>query len=286
MSITAPKVISRRQGLFVIFGGVAVVGCGAGATQAALGDGGSSSGSSGSSADEDSGTNSDSGSSKVDGGGSATQWAKGGTAAMTGGYSDPFPATLSNCAVGVAVTQGPCTEAADQVRTDISEGYAGLPMRLALKIVDTACNPIAGAKVKVWHTQVNGSYSGDTPNNNMCLKSQADATKHYFRGVQTSDAKGRVDFDSCFPGWYRGRTVHIHYTVTVGNKSFTSQLVFDQALVQEVFESHDDYKGFGQPDTSNSVDNVVGNQNLSSFTLETARLADGAMMAFKAITVA
>jgi protocatechuate 3,4-dioxygenase beta subunit len=118
------------------------------------------------------------------------------------------------------VTEGPCTEAADQVRKDVSEGYTGLPVRLALRVVDSACNPIVGAKVKIWHTQVTGSYSGNTPNNGMCLKVQTDSSKHYFRGVQTTVDNGRVDFDTCFPGWYMGRCIHIHFTGTLtGNRT-------------------------------------------------------------------
>ncbi len=184
-----------------------------------------------------------------------------------------------------AVTEGPCTEAADQVRKDISEGLAGLPMRLALRIVDADCKPIAGAKVKIWHTQRSGSYSGNTPNNGMCLKDASDASKHYFRGAQTTDDDGRVDFDSCFPGWYRGRTIHIHFTVSVNGKSFTSQLVFDQTLVSEIFSSHDEYEGYGLPDTTNASDNVVGNGDIASFTLVTSRMNDGAMLAAKEIQV-
>lgn len=214
-------------------------------------------------------------------------WAVGGTAAMTAkaSYTDPFATPATSCVLLTAVTEGPCTEDADEVRSDISEGYEGLPMRLAFRVVDTACNPISGATVKIWHTQKSGSYSGTTPNPNMCLKDQADSAKHYFRGTQTTDSDGRVYFDSCFPGWYTGRTPHIHYTVTVNGKSFTSQVVFDQTLVQEIFSSHADYEQYGQPDTTNASDNVVGNNALSTFILTTERQSDGAMLASKQLVV-
>jgi len=206
---------------------------------------------------------------------------------MAGGYADPFSSAvpITACVLATTATEGPCTEAADQVRRDISEGYSGIPLRLALRVVDTSCTAIAGAKVKVWHTQIAGSYSGNTPNNGMCLKDSADASKHYFRGVQTTDANGRVDFDSCFPGWYRGRTIHIHFTVSLNGKSYTSQLVFDQAVVQDIFANNDDYKGYGQPDTPNAMDNVVGGAKLASFVLDVSRLTDGAMMASKTLVV-
>ena len=218
--------------------------------------------------------------------GSANAWASGGTKAMTGkaSYPDPFATPSTTCVIVATATEGPCTEAADQVRQDISEGLGGLPMRLALRVVDRACSPIAGAKVKVWHTQISGSYSGDTPSG-LCLKDAADSAKHYFRGVQTTDSNGRVDFDSCFPGWYPGRAIHIHYTVSLAGKSYTSQLLFDQTLVTEIFSNHVEYKGFGLPDTSNASDNIVDGGDLASHTLSASRLGDGALMAAKQLTV-
>jgi len=275
--------LSRREamgGIFMAIGGAFLLACSG--TSASADDGGAESDGG---ATGDGATGADGTTSTQDGGGSATAWASGGTKSMKGGYADPFPATVAACALAVTATEGPCTEAEDQVRTDISEGYTGIPMRLALRVLDASCKPVAGAKVKVWHTQINGSYSGNTPNNGMCLKDQADSTKHYFRGAQTSDAAGRVDFDSCFPGWYRGRTVHIHFTVTVGGRSTTSQLVFDQALVAEIFANHAEYKGYGQPDTTNATDNVVGRGDLAGYTLTTSRLEDGAMMAYKDLVV-
>lgn len=266
--------VSRREAMELLLkgvGGALVVACGASETQSS---GASTSGSSGSSTTADGGAS-----------GSAESWATGGTAAMSGTYPEPTFASAA-CVLAVAVTQGPCTEAADQVRKDVSEGYGGLPVRLALRVVDASCNPVGDAKVKIWHTQQTGSYSGDTPNPNMCLKSASEGTKHYFRGVQQTDAAGRVDFDTCFPGWYRGRTIHIHFTVTANGKSFTSQLVFDDALVASIFASHPEYVGYGQPDTKNANDNVVGNQSLATFTLDTARMADGAMLASKQLVVA
>jgi hypothetical protein len=53
-------------------------------------------------------------------------------------------------------------------------------------VVDAACEPVAGAPVKISHTQVTGSHSGDTPNDGMCLRSAADPAKHYFRGLATA----------------------------------------------------------------------------------------------------
>jgi protocatechuate 3,4-dioxygenase beta subunit len=273
------KTLSRREagGIFLALGGLAAwIGCGGGDDAPAA-------------TPNDSGTTNDTGTAATDSGASETTvtgWASGGTKSMTdkASYPDPFATAVTTCSVIATATEGPCTEAADQVRSDVSEGYTGLPVRLALRIIDASCKAISGAKVKIWHTQVTGSYSGDTPNPGMCVKDSADQAKHYFRGVQTTDANGVVAFDTCFPGWYTGRAIHIHFTVTSGSKSYTSQLIFDQTLITEIFTSHVDYQSFGQPDTPNATDMVVKG-DLPSHTLDVARMTDGAMLASKQIAV-
>ena len=282
MKKSAPRhdLITRREAartVLLTLGGAALVACGGGSSEPSAG--GSSRANGGT--PPGGGTSTDAGTSTSSG--SATEWASGGTKSMTAAasYPDPFATPAAACVLATAATEGPCTEAADQVRKDISESYPGLPMRLALRVVDRSCKPIAGAKVKIWHTQITGSYSGDTPNNAMCLMDQADASKHYFRGAQTTDANGRVDFDSCFPGWYPGRAIHIHFTVSRDGRSFTSQLVFDDALAREIFASHAEYMPHGQPDTTNATDGIVSRGDLAGYMLATARMSDGAMLASK-----
>lgn len=220
-----------------------------------------------------------------------TGWATGGTAAMTGkaNYPNPFTAALSSCALVASTTEGPCTTATDRARQDISEAWSGLPVRLGIKVVDNSCNALAGVTVKVWHTNLAGSYSGQTPNNNMCLKDQSYANSDFFRGVQTTDADGVVYFDTCYPGWYRGRAVHIHFQVKNGNTSTrVSQLFFPEDITREIFAGHAEYSGFGQPDTTFSNDNVIGgiaSADRVRHVLEVARMDDGAMLASKVVTV-
>ena len=187
-----------------------------------------------------------------------------------------------------ATTAGPCTATAP-ARQDVSEGYPGLPVRLALKIVTaTTCAPVVGAVVEIWHTQVTGVYSGITPSPGFCSGGDTDAPNHsYFRGTQTTNAAGRVDFDTCFPGWYPGRAIHIHFKVTVGATSYlVSQLFFDTALTSEIFASHPSYQPEGQPDTSNASDGVIGGGgSIAQYLLDTARMSDGAMLASKVIAL-
>ena len=124
-----------------------------------------------------------------------------------------------------SATEGPCNTATDLAREDISEGWTGLPVRLALKIVDSNCNPLAGAVVKIWHTNIAGTYSGQTPNNAFCLKDQSYATMDFMRGVQTTSSAGVVYFDTCYPGWYPGRTTHIHFKVLLDARVRTGRVL-------------------------------------------------------------
>lgn len=221
----------------------------------------------------------------------AAAWASGGTAAMTmkACYPDPFATPVTSCPLVVcATTAGPCTAAAP-ARVDVSEGRPGLPVRLALRLVTAdTCAPLANAVVEIWHTQVSGVYSGVTPSPDFCSGGDTDAKNHsYFRGTQTTDANGRVDFDTCFPGWYPGRAIHIHFSVDVGGTRYlVSQLFFAQPLIDDIFATHPDYAPHGQPDTANSSDGVIGGTpNFLTYVLDVARMSDGAMLASKVIAI-
>ncbi len=222
---------------------------------------------------------------------SGADWATGGTAAMTGkaSYPDPFTTAPTTCAIVASTTEGPCTTATDLVREDVSEGLLGLPVRLGLRIVDASCNPLVGATVRIWHTNREGSYSGQTPNNGMCLKDSAYSSQDFMRGVQTTDADGIVYFDTCFPGWYSGRAIHIHFQVKMGGTTTrVSQLFFPEDITTAIFASHPEYKSYGQPNTTFANDNIIGmiaTAERSKLIFDVAKLSDGAMLASKTVTV-
>ena len=207
---------------------------------------------------------------------------RGGTASIGGDYPDPFTDELGTaCAVVCSTTVGPCY-AATLDRKDISEGYPGLPMRLALLVVDVACNPVEGATVDIWHTSNQGLYSGDDTST-FCTGGDPDATSHrFFRGVQTTDASGRVDFDTCFPGFYPGRAIHIHFTIRSGGQDYvTSQIYWPQDVVADIFATQPDYAVFGQPDTSNAEDGIYDAANEVSWE----KRPDGSMLAWKVLAI-
>jgi protocatechuate 3,4-dioxygenase beta subunit len=83
--------------------------------------------------------------------------------------------------------------------------------------------------------------------------------KKFLRGYQTTDRQGRAQFTTIYPGWYRGRTVHLHFKLRMqsGGKAydFTSQLYFDDALTDKVLAAAP-YAARGQRSTRNEQDGI------------------------------
>ena len=220
----------------------------------------------------------------------ATGWATGGTAAMVdkANYPSPFDDAVE-CFLLSKATLGPCTTVDPMIRVDISEGWDGLPVRLGLKILDGSCQPLANAVVRIWHTNNEGSYSGQTPRNDFCLLDQDYASENFARGRQVTDENGVVFFDTCFPGWYPGRAIHIHIQVLINDESLCeSQLFFPEEIIQEIFAEHPAYQRFGQPDTSFQQDFFSSDVDASEWErhfLSVEQMSDGAMLSGKTIQV-
>ncbi|MFE2869507.1 protocatechuate dioxygenase [Embleya sp. NPDC059259] len=78
----------------------------------------------------------------------------------------------------------------------------------------------------------------------------------YLRGAQVTDNQGIVQFTTIWPGWYRGRTVHIHAMVHVDNqRTLTTQMMMDEALNTAVF-ARQPYAGHTGRDTFNDGDGI------------------------------
>lgn len=221
-------------------------------------------------------------------------WASGGTRRIGQAvrFPDPFTNSLeSACRLICSTTIGPCHTASPE-RVDISDGWDGIPLRMALRVVDEACRPVPDAIVEIWHTNYTGSYSGDIMR--MCNKDPDDRDRQFFRGYQRTDARGVAAFDTCYPGWYRGRAVHVHVRVQFGDyqadgrapSSVVTQLLFSDELNGRIFEEHALYRTFGQPDTSLDIDGVVGGEaDKTPYLFEVSRMDDGVMFAHKTLVV-
>jgi len=137
-------------------------------------------------------------------------------------------------------------------RRDITEGRAGVPLTLTLEIVNvrTGCTALAGADVEIWHCDANGFYS------EYAQPGYDGSRQTFLRGVQTTDASGRVTFVTIFPGWYMGRATHIHVQVYVGGAVVkTTQIAFPEGVTSEVYASGV-YADRGTNPTTNAGDGV------------------------------
>lgn len=130
------------------------------------------------------------------------------------------------CVLAPEQTEGPYFLDDHRIRRNITEGKPGVPLTLRLAVVDAStCRPIRGAAVDVWHCDAAGAYSG-----------VQGPTGTFLRGIQRTDAKGVAVFRTIYPGWYQGRTVHVHVKVLLGgNVVHTGQLYFPDAVTDAVY---------------------------------------------------
>lgn len=159
--------------------------------------------------------------------------------------STPTPFRLPACVVKPEQTEGPyfIDERLHRIdiRTDPTDGSAkpGTPFRLAIHVSEIGaggCTPIEGALVDVWQCDAGGMYAGVKDIINDLFDERG---KKYLRGYQVTDGSGVADFLTIYPGWYEGRSVHIHFKIRTDPDSesgteFTSQLYFDDELTDKV----------------------------------------------------
>lgn len=159
------------------------------------------------------------------------------------------------CVVTPSVTEGPYYFDANQLRADVDEGRPGAQMALQIGVVNAdTCAPIEGAIVDIWHCDATGLYSGyNQPGGDT-------RGEDFLRGIQITDANGEVEFISLYPGWYRGRTAHIHFKIRFDASTYlTSQLFFPQEVTDALYTSTAPYSSRGLADTSNAQDNIYQN---------------------------
>lgn len=169
--------------------------------------------------------------------------------------------------------------------TEGKEGIP-LTLRLKVVDAET-CKPLKGVAVDVWHCDALGIYSGyeslstgggpggggggtpptgepptgtpptgtpptgtpptGGPGGGGGMHEEPTDDSRYLRGTQLTGSNGVVEFTTVFPGWYRGRCVHIHTKVHVGgtmtssgyeggNTCHTGQLFFSEEAVLDSAE--------------------------------------------------
>ena len=175
----------------------------------------------------------------------------------------------STCVLTPEMTEGPYYLDLDLIRQNITEDRTGIPLKLQIAVADaTACTPIENAAVDIWHCDSHGYYSGVSANMPGPDADQTEvaeaATATFLRGIQLTNADGVAEFETIYPGWYIGRTIHIHLKVHLdgeagktyegGHTTHTGQLFFDDAVTDRVMllepyaDRPDEYRTLNESD--------------------------------------
>ena len=174
------------------------------------------------------------------------------------------------------------------VRRDITKSFGdasgvaeGVPTRLEMTLLDIAGGgtPLAGAAVYAWHCTRDGKYS---------LYEADAAGENFLRGVQESDADGKVVFDTIFPAAYSGRWPHVHFEVyesldaatSSAPKLRTSQVAIPPEACETVFATAG-YEQSAQNLSGSSLegDGVFSDGYASQLATATGSVEDGMVLA-------
>ena len=163
----------------------------------------------------------------------------------SGGLASRFD-EAATCTQTAEQTEGPFYFDVDRIRSDIREDREGAVFRLGVRVRDAAaCEPVADAVVDVWHCDASGGYSGFEGNDG----------ETYLRGAQVTNLDGIVEFTTIYPGWYPGRTVHIHAKVHIDRQTvLTTQFYFGDEFSTKVFEGA--YESAAGRDAFNDSDGI------------------------------
>lgn len=277
------NIMGRRRALAILAsagGFTAVTACG--------GDDGSTSTSSGSTATTSS-TSTSSTSSTSTSSTSTSSTSSGGTSSSSciadpTETNGPYPADGTNSASG---STSNVLTVSGVVRSDIRSSFInstttadGVKLELTLQLVDVnnGCAAIEGAAIYVWHCDAAGKYS---------LYSSGVTTESYLRGVQVTDAEGKVTFTTIYPACYSGRWPHIHFEIFTGGltsastgrtASLISQLAMPAATNTAVFTGDTRYTASiaNYNAISISSDNVFGDNSSAQIAQMTPTLSGSA----------
>jgi protocatechuate 3,4-dioxygenase beta subunit len=171
-------------------------------------------------------------------------------------------ATCTSCRVWAEQDEGPYHRDRQPLRRDIVEDRDGVTLELGVRLADGDGTPVPDATVEIWQCDALGRYSGFPPPHDAIVVTAADAPRGeylvdqtFLRGRQPCDDRGMVEFRTVYPGWYPGRTVHIHVMVHVGGSVLTSQLYFPDDVSARVLAVEPYVRRPGR-DTTNDTDEI------------------------------
>ena len=192
-----------------------------------------------------------------------------------------------SCVLTAALTEGPffVDEKLDRsdIRSDPVTGAlsAGVPLGLTFnvsRVANSACTPLTGAYIDVWHADAAGAYSDVSGMGN----GAGGAGHKFLRGYQVTNANGQAQFTTIYPGWYSGRAVHVHFKLRLyaGSSTsyeFTSQFFLVESITSVVHAAAP-YNTRGPRNVMSSADGIYNSLSAaqkSALTLQTTQTADG-----------
>ena len=145
---------------------------------------------------------------------------------------------VANCTNTATETAGPfpTKDPSSLLISDIRADRTGVLLNVTLTIYDQSkdCVPLEGALVDIWHCDKDGYYSeyGGSGMQNVNYNSV-----HFLRGRQITDENGVVEFITIFPGWYQGRSTHIHVHIydESGQSLLVTQIAFPEGNNSAVY---------------------------------------------------
>ena len=153
-------------------------------------------------------------------------------------------ALTGTAALGVSLALGNSGPTAASLATApkvciLTEGRPGAPLTLSLQVVEAgSCAALEGGRVDIWHSDALGVYSGYARQATGSTEGQT-----FLRGTQFGGADGTVRFATIYPGWYPGRTPHIHFKVILDDKDLvTGQLYFPDTTSERIYATLSPYR--------------------------------------------
>jgi protocatechuate 3,4-dioxygenase beta subunit len=184
---------------------------------------------------------------------------------VTAAVSDEMAAMLSRCAVRQPwpeQEEGPYHRDAQPARRDVVEDREGVALQLGIRLAgDDGRAPREPAAVEIWQCDALGRYSGFPPPASSVVTAETAPRAAYLpdqtflRGRQRCDGAGMVEFRTIYPGWYPGRTVHIHVMVHLDDVVLTSQLYVPDDVSDRVL-ARPPYAERRGRDTTNDTDEI------------------------------
>ncbi|KAH7870985.1 Intradiol ring-cleavage dioxygenase [Lentinula edodes] len=118
---------------------------------------------------------------------------------------DPVGFENSTCVLSPEAVEGPYYINNEMIRTNLTEDQLGIPMTLDIAVIDvTTCKPMENIIVEIWAGHSGPGGPGGPP------AQPLSRNETFLRSGAPTSADGLVELVTIYPGFYAGRTAHIH----------------------------------------------------------------------------